>query len=37
MKKLRNMKVRFIPVVIGALGTVTERLIKELEDIEIRG
>ena len=37
LKKLRNMKVTFIPIVIGALGTVTKGLIKELEDLEIRG
>ena len=29
------MKVTFIPIVIGALGTVTERL--GLDDLEIRG
>ena len=27
--KMWNMKVTFIPIVIGALGTVTERLLKE--------
>ena len=37
LKKLRNMKVMFILIIIGALGTVTERLIKTLEDLEIRG
>ena len=31
------MKVTFIPLVIGALGTVTKELTKELEDLEIRG
>ena len=36
-KKLWNMKVMFIPIVIGALGTVTEGLFKGLEDLEIRG
>ena len=36
-KKLRNMKMTFIPIVIGALGTVTEELLKGLEDLEIRG
>ena len=36
-KILWNMKVTFILIVIGALGTVTERLIKGLEDLEIRG
>ena len=35
-KKLRNMKVTFIPVVIGALGTVTKELVQGLEDLEIR-
>ena len=28
LKKLRNMKVTLIPVVIGAFGTVTKRIIK---------
>ena len=31
------MKVTFIPIVIYALGTVTEILLKGLEDLEIRG
>ena len=31
------MKVEFKPTVIGALGTVTEGLIKGLEGLEIRG
>ena len=31
------MKVTFIPIVICVLGTVTERLLKGLEDMEIRG
>ena len=31
------MKVMIIPNVIGALGTVTERLTKELEDLKIKG
>ena len=26
-----------IPIVIGVLGTVTERLVQGLEDVEIRG
>ena len=30
------MKVIVIPIVIGALGTVTKGLIKGLEDLEIR-
>ena len=37
LKKPKNMNVTIIPIVIGALGTVTERLIKGLEDFEIRG
>ena len=32
--KIWNMKVTVIPIVIGALGTVTK---EELEDLEIRG
>ena len=35
-KKLCNMKVTIIPIVIGALGTVTKGLIKGLEDLEIK-
>ena len=31
-KKLLNMKVKIIPIVIGAFGTVTKRLLKGLED-----
>ena len=31
------MKVTVIPVVIGALGTVTKGLVQKLEDLEIRG
>ena len=31
------MKVTSIPIMTGALGTVTKELIKELEDLEIRG
>ena len=37
LKKLWNMKVTFMPIVIGALGTVTKRLVKWPEDLEIRG
>ena len=36
LKKLWNMKVTVKPIVIGALNTVTKRLIKGLEDLEIR-
>ena len=32
LKKLWNMKVIFIPLAIGAFGTVTKGLIKALED-----
>ena len=37
MKKLWNMKVTIIPVVIGALGTVTKGLVQKLEDFKITG
>ena len=37
LKKPWNMKVTVIPIVIGALGTVTKGLLKRLEDLEIRG
>ena len=37
MKKLWNMKVTIIPVVIGNLSSVTKGLIKRLEDLEITG
>ena len=36
LKKMWNMKVTIIPLVIGALGTVTKGLKKELKDLEIR-
>ena len=36
LKKQWNMKLTFIPIVIGALGTVTKGLIKGLEDLEIK-
>ena len=36
-KKLWNMKVTVIPIIIGALGTVTKALVKELKDLEVRG
>ena len=36
-KKLWSMKVTFISVVIGAVGIVTEILLKGLENLEIRG
>ena len=37
LKKLWNMKVTVIPIVIGALGTVAKGLVQGLEDLEIRG
>ena len=37
LNKLCNMKVTIIPIVIGAFGTVTKRLLKELEDLEVGG
>ena len=37
LKNLWNMKVMIIPIVIGALGTVTKVLVQELEDFEITG
>ena len=35
-EKLWNMKGTVIPIVIGALGTVTKALIQRLDDLEIR-
>ena len=37
MKKLWNMQVTIIPIVIGAFGTVTEVLLKGPEDLEVCG
>ena len=37
LKKLWNMKITIIPIVIGALGTVMKGLVQGLEDLEIRG
>ena len=36
-KKLWNMKVTIIPIVIGALSTVSKGLVQGLEDLEIKG
>ena len=36
-KKLWNMKVTIVLIVIGALGTITKRLFKGLEDLEVGG
>ena len=30
------MKVTVIPIVVGALGTISKGLVKELQDLEIR-
>ena len=37
LKKLWNMKVTIIPIVIGAFGTVTKGLLKGLDDLEVGG
>ena len=37
LKNLWNMKVTIVPIVIGALGTITKGLLKGLEDLEIGG
>ena len=37
LKKLWNMMVTIIPIVIGAFGTVTKGLLKRLEDLEVGG
>ena len=37
LKKVWKLKVTFIPNEIGTLGTLNKELIKELEDLEIRG
>ena len=37
LKKLWNIKVMVIPIVIGAFCTVTKGLIQGLEDLQIRG
>ena len=37
LKKLRDMKVMIVPIVIGALGTITKGLLKGLEDLEVGG
>ena len=31
------MKVTIVPIMIGALGTITKGLLKELEDLEVGG
>ena len=37
LKKLWNMKVTIVPIVIGPLGTITKGLFKGLEDLEVGG
>ena len=37
LKKLWNMKVTIVPIVIGALGTITKGLLKGLEELEVGG
>ena len=37
LKKLWNMKVTVVPIVIGALGTITNGLLRGLEDLEVGG
>ena len=37
LKKLWNMNVITIPIVIGAFGTVTKGLLQGLEDLEVGG
>ena len=37
LKKLWNMKVTIVPIVIGAFGTITKGLLKGLENLEVGG
>ena len=37
LKKLWNMKITIVPIVIGALGTITKGLLKGLKDLEVGG
>ena len=37
LKKLWNMQVTIIPIVIGVFETITKELLKELEDLEVGG
>ena len=37
LRKLWNMKVTIVPIVIGALGTITKGLLKGLKDLEVGG
>ena len=37
LKKLWNMRVTVIPMIIGALGTVPKGLVRRLEELEVGG
>ena len=37
LKKLWNMKVTIVPIVIGTFGTITKGLLKGMEDLEVGG
>ena len=37
LKILWNMKVTVITIVVGAFGAISKGLVKELDDLEIRG
>ena len=37
LKKLWNMKVTIVPIMIGAFGSITKGLLKGLEDLELGG
>ena len=37
LKNLWNIQVTIIPILIGAFGTVSKGLLKELEDLEVGG
>ena len=37
LKKLLNMNVTIVPIVIGAVGTITKGLLKGKEDLEVGG
>ena len=37
LKKLRNIKLTIIPIVIGAFATVTKGFVQGVEDLEIMG
>ena len=37
LKNLWNMKVTIVPIVTSALGMITKRLLKGLEDLEVGG